>query len=35
MTWLKSTIHVLHTLSTTGILGEVIGLVRVVAIPSP
>ena len=35
MTWLKCTIHILHTLSTTGILGEIIGLVRVVAIPSP
>jgi hypothetical protein len=26
--WLKRTVHVLHTLSTSGVLGEGIGLVR-------
>jgi hypothetical protein len=29
MTWLKRTVHVLHTLSITGVLGEAIGLVCV------
>jgi len=29
MTWLKRTVHVLHTLSIPGVLGEAIGLVCV------
>jgi hypothetical protein len=29
MTWLKRTVQVLHPLSTSGVLGESIGLVRI------
>lgn len=32
MTWLKRTIHVMYTLSTSGILGGAIGLVRVITL---
>jgi hypothetical protein len=33
MKWLKRTVHVLHVLSTNGVLGEGIGLVRVCSLP--
>ena len=29
MKWLKRTVHVLHTLSTSGLVGQGVGLVRV------
>jgi hypothetical protein len=34
MKWVKRTVNVLHTLSTSGLLGEAVGLVRVYSFQS-